>query len=431
MESQPNRSLTFGLAAALAAAQFAPAPLLIAPLAAAPAAAQQYGTRSVTISCYPRGTAPNSCTLPRGTQSVSFVGPDRTARCQEGRTWERRGNQLRVWGGCGGNFEALVADSGSGGGWGGGSGGSGGGWGGGSGGSGGSWGGSGGNQGFAAEVTCRSRDNRTEQCFADTGGRVVLLQQFSSAPCIEGQTWRFDRRSITVRNGCQARFGVGYGNWSGGNESGWGGGGQWGQGFAGQLECRSDNNRYRRCAAPTEGRVELLRQFSNAECIRGRSWGHDRNGIWVDRGCQARFGYGFGSVAGDTSGDDRGGGNAGAIIGGAALAAGLIALLANAGKGSGGSRTAASAGPASLTADLGKFPGDARIPGEACLKEAARQVGATGGTRVELVSVDRAERSGNGWMLIGTLAGTWPDHSQRMTMDCRATGSQVTAFDVR
>ncbi len=408
---QQNRSLTAGLAAALAAAQLAPAPLLLAPIAAAPAAAQQYGTRSVTISCYPRGVATNSCTLPRGTQSVSFVGPDRSGRCQEGRTWERRGNQLRVWGGCGGNFEALVADS-SGGGWGN----PGGGW--------------GGNQGFASEVTCRSRDNRTEQCYADTGGRVVLLQQFSSSPCIEGQTWRFDSRSITVRNGCQARFGVGHGSWSGGNEGGWGGGGQWGQGFAGQLECRSENNRQRRCSAPTQNRVELLRQFSNSECIRGRSWGHDRNGIWVDRGCQARFGYGFGTVQGDTSGDDRGGGNAGAIIGGAALAAGLIALLATAGKGNQG-RNAASTGPASITADLGRFPADARTSGDACLREAARQVGATGGTRVELVSVDRAERSGNGWLLIGTLNGTWPDHGQRMTMDCRATGSTVTAFDVR
>lgn len=409
---QPNRSLTGGVALALAAAQLAPAPLLLAPIAAAPAAAQQYGTRSVTISCYPRGTAPNSCTLPRGTRSVSFVGPDRSMRCEEGRTWERRGNQLRVWGGCGGNFEALVADGGS---WGGSGGSSGGNWGG-----AGGWGGS--NQGFAAEVTCRSRDNRTEQCRADTGGRVVLLQQLSSAPCIEGQTWRFDNRSITVRNGCQARFGVGYGNW---------GGNQGGQGFAGQLECRSDNNRYRRCSAPTENRVELLRQFSNSECIRGRSWGHDRNGIWVDRGCQARFGYGFGSVRGDTSSDGGSGGNAGAIIGGVALAAGLLALLSQAGKGGNQGRSGASAGPASLSADLDRFPAEARTPGEACLREAARQVGATGGTRLELVSVDRAERSGNGWLLIGTLAGTWPDHSQRMTMDCRATGSNVTAFDVR
>lgn len=413
--SQPSRSLATGLAAALAAAQMAPAPIALAPLGLAAASAQQYGTRSVTISCYPRGVASNSCTLPRGTQSISFVGPDRTGRCEEGRTWERRGNQLRVWGGCGGNFEALVADSS--GGWGGS---------GGSGGSGGNWGGSGNNQGFASEVTCRSRDNRTEQCWADTGGRVVLLQQYSSSPCVEGQTWRYDSRSITVRNGCQARFGVGYGNWSGG----WGGGGQWGQGFAGQLECRSENNRHRRCSVPTENRVEMLRQFSNSECIRGRSWGHDRNGIWVDRGCQARFGYGHGSVQGDTSGDGGGGGNAGAIIGGAALAAGLIALLASAGKGNQG-RSGASAGPASVTADLGKFPSDARTPGDACLREAARQVGATGGSRVELVSVDRAERSGNGWLLIGTLNGTWPDHSQRMTMDCRATGSNVTAFDVR
>ncbi len=406
----------FGGAAAFAmvAAQVAPLPLPgIAAIGVAPAAAQ-YNTQPVTISCYSQGNTARTCRLPANTQSVSFVGPDRTGRCREGETWRRQGNVLRVSGGCGGNFEALVSQGGgsSGGNWGG---------------SGGNWGGSGGsNQGFAGEINCRSRENRTERCSANTENRVQLLQQYSSSPCIQGRTWSYTRNRIEVRNGCQARFGYGYGNWNGEGGS-WGGGNQ---GFANQLECRSDNNRYRRCSANTQGRVEMLRQFSSSSCIQGRSWGFDRNSIWVDNGCQARFGYGYGNVSGDTSGSG-GGSDTGAVIGGVALAAGLIALLAAAGKSSGSGQSSSAATVATIDADLAKFPSDARSEAQLCMNEAARQVGATGGTRVALDRVDQAQRSGDGWMLVARVTGTWPDHRDAMTMDCRANNSRVTAFDIR
>ena len=421
--SDVNRPMGFGVSMALVVAQVAPLPVL-APIGIAAASAQsgnQYNTRPQTIPCYSNNNGTNTCRLPDNTVSVSFVGPDRSGRCREGQTWRRVGNSIQVQQGCGGNFEALVRTGGS----------SGGGWGG-SGGSGGSWGGSGGSgQGFAGELTCRSRDGQEEVCTinGNSNNRVEMIQQLSNTACIEGRTWRADRNRITVRAGCQARFGYGYGN-SGGN---WGGGGGWGgsnQGFAGQLECRSDNNRYRRCGANTENRVELLRQFSSSQCVRGRSWGFDRSSIWVDDGCQARFGYGYGNVRGDTSGD--GGSDAGAVIGGVALAAGLLALLASSGKSSSNSnsRSAASA-TATLTADLNQFPSDARAPAQACLNEAARQVGATGGSAVRLDRVDGASRSGEGWMILARLTATYQNQSQAMAMDCRATGDKVTAFDVR
>jgi hypothetical protein len=414
-----NRPVNLGAATALIVAQLAPLPAL-APIGLSDAAAQTYN-RAVTIPCYSTANRTQTCSLPANTMSVSFTGPDRSGLCREGQTWRRTGNAIQVSNGCGGNFEALVRNGGgSGGGWGGGSGGSGGGWGGGSG------------QGFAGEITCRSRDGREQICYANTDGRVEMLQQYSSSACVEGRSWRADRRSITVRAGCQARFGYGYGNNSGG---GWGEGGGWGsnQGFAGQMECRSDNNRYRRCSANTENRVELLRQFSSASCVRGRSWGYDRSSVWVDNGCQARFGYGYGNVSGDTSGNgSSGGSDSGAVIGGVALAAGLIALLAAAGKSSNSSSRSAGA-PASATvhADLSNFPSDARTPGQACMNEAARQVGATGGTAVRLDSVDGATREGNGWAIRARATATYPDHSQKLAIDCKATGDKVTAFDVR
>lgn len=421
-----NRSMSLGTAVALVAAQLAPLPAL-APIGMAPALAQ-YGERSATVSCYSQGNGANSCRLPSNTVNVAYIGNDRD--CREGDTWRRTGDSIQVRGGCGGNFRASYR--GDGGNWGGGSGGGQGGNG------GGNWGGGGGNnQGFAGEITCRSQNNREQSCSANTENRVRMLQQYSSSQCVEGRTWRYSRNAILVRDGCQARFGYGYGNsggggsgggWGGGQGGGWGGG--TGRGFAGDLECRSQDNRYRRCTVYTDNRVELLRQLSSTSCVRNRSWGYDRNSIWVDNGCQARFGYGYGNVSGDTSGGSSGGSNTGAIIGGTALAAGLIALLAASGKSSSKSASGAPA-TATVNADLSKFPSDARTPGKACLDEASRQIGATGGTAVRLDGIDSAQRSGEGWMILARMTGTYPDHTQKMTMDCRATGDKVTAFDVR
>jgi hypothetical protein len=177
----------------------------------------------------------------------------------------------------------------------------------------------------------------------------------------------------------------------------------------------------------------MLQQYSSSPCIEGSTWRYSRNSIIVRNGCQARFGYGYGNVSGDYSGDSGGGTDTGAVVGGIALAAGLIALLTAAGKSSSNSRSAPTATTASatVTADLNKFPGDARASGDACMKEAGRQVGSTGGKTVRLDSVDRVERSGQGWIILARITGTWPEHNQAMTMDCRATGSSVTAFDVR
>lgn len=39
------------------------------------------------------------------------------------------------------------------------------------------------------------------------------------------------------------------------------------------------------------GRVRLTRRLSDKACVQNRSWGYDRNGIWVDNGCRAVFEY--------------------------------------------------------------------------------------------------------------------------------------------
>lgn len=73
----------------------------------------------------------------------------------------------------------------------------------------------------------------------------------------------------------------------------------------GQLvTCESNDGRHRQCAMDTRGGVQIVRQISRAQCIQGRTWGTDRNGVWVNNGCRAQFasqagnrgggGYGYG-----------------------------------------------------------------------------------------------------------------------------------------
>lgn len=64
------------------------------------------------------------------------------------------------------------------------------------------------------------------------------------------------------------------------------------QGYGGEITCESQNYQYRRCSVPTRGHVELIQQLGGNRCVEGRSWGFDRNSIWVDNGCRARFAYG-------------------------------------------------------------------------------------------------------------------------------------------
>lgn len=64
-----------------------------------------------------------------------------------------------------------------------------------------------------------------------------------------------------------------------------GGQAQYGQ----MVTCESNDGRYRRCDLDTRGGVQLVRQISRAQCVEGRTWGSDRNGVWVNNGCRAQF----------------------------------------------------------------------------------------------------------------------------------------------
>lgn len=72
-----------------------------------------------------------------------------------------------------------------------------------------------------------------------------------------------------------------------------------------RLICESHEGRTRYCPADIRGGARLVYQRSRSACIEGRSWGWDRRGVWVSRGCRAEFVV-FGRAYGrDRDWDDR------------------------------------------------------------------------------------------------------------------------------
>lgn len=135
-------------------------------------------------------------------------------------------------------------------------------------------------------LTCASDDGNRHYCRADTRYGVRMVNQRSNAVCRQGYSWGYDQRGIWVDRGCRADFitrvpayGPGPGYPPGGPPPPPGG----------VITCSSDNGGRNYCRVPTGGGVRLVRQRSDAPCKQGYSWGYDRSGIWVDKGCRADF----------------------------------------------------------------------------------------------------------------------------------------------
>lgn len=133
-----------------------------------------------------------------------------------------------------------------------------------------------------SRLTCESQNNQPNYCSADTRGGVRLVKQLSDAACREGSTWGYDYRGIWVDRGCRAEFEIGRG-------SGTFGGPAWGSNAPRRVTCASENRQPNFCAADTRGGVRLVGQISDAPCRESETWGYDRRGIWVDKGCRAEF----------------------------------------------------------------------------------------------------------------------------------------------
>jgi hypothetical protein len=55
------------------------------------------------------------------------------------------------------------------------------------------------------------------------------------------------------------------------------------------VTCASDDGKRHLCRVDTSRGVQMTNQRSGSPCTQGQTWGYDRQGIWVDRGCRADF----------------------------------------------------------------------------------------------------------------------------------------------
>lgn len=128
----------------------------------------------------------------------------------------------------------------------------------------------------AVVVRCESQDLRWQHCDMDVRGGVVLVRQLSGAQCIRDTDWGVDDTGVWVTGGCRAEFRARSAAERGLSRR--------------VLRCESTDGRTTNCPVNLRGApVRLLRTLSLPPCERDRSWGVDRNAIWVSRGCRGEF----------------------------------------------------------------------------------------------------------------------------------------------
>lgn len=157
-------------------------------------------------------------------------------------------------------------------------------------GSGGNWHGAQGDwQGQGQIVTCSSDNGRRNYCRTNGDiSRITLSRQLSGSSCVRDSTWGVDGRGLWVDRGCRAEFAIGgRGNWQNSGEGNW----QEGHSQARTITCSSDDGGKNYCSigGADPNNVVMTRQISDSRCSQGDTWGVDRRGLWVDRGCRAEF----------------------------------------------------------------------------------------------------------------------------------------------
>jgi len=145
-------------------------------------------------------------------------------------------------------------------------------------------------------IRCQSKRDRDNYCTADTSGGVVLRKTLSSSPCVEGDSWGYDKTGIWVRKGCRADFDVPRAYSSGRGWSSQRGYGRYYRdgnpaqaGGAERVVCEAKGKD--RVVCPVDGLrdVDLVYERSRERCRFNVSWGYDDKVIWVDQGCRAEF----------------------------------------------------------------------------------------------------------------------------------------------
>jgi hypothetical protein len=213
------------------------------------------------IQCESRDYQYQYCAVGPGAARVTLIEQRSRSACIEGRSWGWDARGVWVSSGCEGVFDvqyyasppapppvAVVPPSGPG--------------------------------PAASIVTCESRNYQQQFCPTGEIAGATLVLQRSRAACIQGQTWGFQRNGIWVTGGCEGDFQVQSAVYATPPSA---------PIRPGTVVCESRNYQQQFCATGPIGRAQLVRQFSQAACIEGQTWGVARDGIWVTGGCEGEF----------------------------------------------------------------------------------------------------------------------------------------------
>lgn len=214
----------------------------IAALALAPVAALAQSE----IRCASRNFQHQFCPAVEDVVSARLIVQDSRSACIQGRTWGWSRQGVWVTSGCSARFAVDGPRPPP-------------------------WGG-------GTRVSCDSDGFRYQFCGVGGGvSSAQIVNHRSRSPCILGRSWGWRGDGIWVNDGCQADFIV---------QSSWR---PVPPPASGVTVCESLGYRYNFCNTGRIRDARLVSQRSSASCVRGRSWGVEGNGIWVDNGCQATF----------------------------------------------------------------------------------------------------------------------------------------------
>lgn len=132
-------------------------------------------------------------------------------------------------------------------------------------------------------VVCQSYKGRYRECPTGFRGDVQLSRRLNkSAACVEGRTWGQKPGVVWVSRGCRAQF-TSVGRPGPGDDDN--------RDRNYMVTCASTDHNQVRCNWNERyGRPRLDRQLSQSACVEGRTWGYERDDLWVSNGCRARFG---------------------------------------------------------------------------------------------------------------------------------------------
>jgi hypothetical protein len=84
-----------------------------------------------------------------------------------------------------------------------------------------------------------------------------------------------------------------------------------------------------------------------------------------------------------------------------------------------------SGAPATINVDINSMTASARPSASVCLTEAARQIGATGGSEIRIGDIVNVEPGNGGYRFQFVLVGVYPDETRNIPMYCRATSEKI------